>query len=362
MTKIVNILGAGLMGRMMALVLRKEGFNVHVFDKHSALSDHSAAYAAAAMLAPLAESVNTEICVVEMGQYSLKRWPDILKTLSKPVYFQQNGTLLIWHQQDHSVAKHLGSQLKTIHDLHPSLPKPEFVEDSRLHDLEPSLGTSFAQGIFLPEEGQLDNRGLLNSLLDESVKLGVNYHWNSPREISQFITTANEWVVDCRGLGAKPSWEEIRGVRGEVIRIHAPEVNLSRPVRLIHPRYPIYIAPKPGGIYVIGATEIESEDLSPVSVRSTLELLSAAYTVHSGFAEARILESRAQCRPTLPDNLPALMRMSSKVLKINGLYRHGFMISPAVMDAALELIVHDSQTIADQFHIPVHQIDYAHLH
>ena len=56
---------------------------------------------------------------------------------------------------------------------------------------------------------------------------------------------------------------------------------------------------------MIGATEIESEDLSPASVRSTLELLSAAYAVHPGFAEARILELSVQCRPALPDNLPA---------------------------------------------------------
>ena len=68
-----------------------------------------------------------------------------------------------------------------------------------------------------------------------------------------------------------------------MIRLHAPEVSLRRPVRLMHPRYPLYIAPKPDHVFVIGATEIESEDTSPASVRSTLELLSAAYSLHSGF-------------------------------------------------------------------------------
>jgi hypothetical protein len=66
----------------------------------------------------------------------------------------------------------------------------------------------------------------------------------------------------------------------------------------VHPRYPLYIAPKPGhGVFVIGATEIESEDMSPASVRSTLELLSAAYAVHSGFAEARIRGDRHAVPP-----------------------------------------------------------------
>jgi glycine oxidase len=127
---------------------------------------------------------------------------------------------------------------------------------------------------------------------------------------------------------------------------------------LIHPRYPLYIAPKENGVYVVGATEIETDDLSPASVRSTLELLSAAYSVHSGFAEARILEINTQARPTLPDNLPAIHRPCPGVWQINGLYRHGFLIAPALLDAALALL-HNDTALASQFgllqeaHMPI---------
>lgn len=140
-------------------------------------------------------------------------------------------------------------------------------------------------------------------------------------------------------------------MRGEVIRLHAPEVRIARPVRLLHPRYPLYIAPKPGDVFVVGATEIESEDLSPVSARSALELLSAAYTVHSGFAEARVLEMATQCRPALSDNLPALRLLKPGVLQINGLYRHGFMIAPAVLDAAIELVHTGGSPTADRLQL-----------
>jgi glycine oxidase len=166
-----------------------------------------------------------------------------------------------------------------------------------------------------------------------------------------------DWVIDCRGLGAKESWKQVgdasknlRGVRGEVIRLHAPEVKLRRPTRLIHPRYPIYIAPKEDDVYVVGATEIESEDLSAMSVRSAMELLSAVYTVHSGFAEARILEMATQCRPTLKDNLPEISidqkTNQADLMLINGLYRHGFMISPAILDCALEILSSGSSPTA----------------
>ena len=134
-----------------------------------------------------------------------------------------------------------------------------------------------------------------------------------------------------------------------MIRLHAPEVTLQRPTRLIHPRYPIYIAPKPDHVFVIGATEIETEDLSPASVRSTLELLSAAYTVHSGFAEARILEISTQARPTLANNLPAIRQLGDRTLQINGLYRHGFLIAPAMLDIVLEWVQSHKTTLAGQF-------------
>ena len=138
-------------------------------------------------------------------------------------------------------------------------------------------------------------------------------------------------------------------MRGEVVRLYAPDVTLQRPTRLVHPRYPIYLAPKQDHVFVIGATEIESDDLSPASVRSTLELLSAAYAVHPGFAEARILEIRTQCRPTLPDNLPAIRQPQPRVLEVNGMYRHGFMISPAMLDVTLEILNTGQSQLSKRF-------------
>ena len=130
-----------------------------------------------------------------------------------------------------------------------------------------------------------------------------------------------------------------------------PRWRCTRPTRLVHPRYPLYIAPKPDHVFVIGATEIESDDMSPASVRSTLELLSAAYAVHSGFAEARILEIATQCRPTLPDNLPAVRQPRPGVMQINGLYRHGFMIAPAILDVAMELLATGHSALASRFEL-----------
>jgi glycine oxidase len=126
-------------------------------------------------------------------------------------------------------------------------------------------------------------------------------------------------------------------VRGELFQLFAPDVHISRPIRLMHPRYQLYIAPKQKGYYVVGATEIESDDDSPMTVRSAMELLSAAYSVHPGFAEANIRQHISQCRPAFSDNQPNIIQQDS-LIQVNGLFRHGFLIAPVVLEQALAVI------------------------
>ena len=346
------ILGAGLMGRLLAVELARQGHRVEIFDAGSPAAEQSAATVAAAMLAPLAESAITEPGVVRMGHHALARWPQLLAPLAQPVFFQQSGTLIVWHRQDAAEAQRLTRQLEANQHTVPELPALQKLDGGGLAQAEPALANRLAQGLYLPGEGQLDNRQLLAALAVEMQRLQVRTHWHAPRSPDAFAPGTSgqpDWVLDCRGLGARPQWKELRGVRGEVVRIHAPDVTLQRPTRLVHPRYPIYIAPKQDHLFVIGATEIESDDLSPASVRSTLELLSAAYAVHPGFAEGRILELATQCRPTLPDNLPAIRQPRPGVLEVNGLYRHGFMIAPALLDVALEVLDAGQSALSQRF-------------
>ena len=352
-TKIHSVvLGAGLMGRLLAAALAQAGHRVSLYDAGHSDGDRSAARVAAAMLAPLAESAISELPIVKMGQYSLKRWPELLRQLPAPVFFQQDGTLILWHRQDAGEAARFSQQVKLNQTKMAGFAAPEAVNAHQIGQLEPALGNRFAQGLFLPGEGQLDNRALLDALQLQLAALAVQMRWNTPRDPEDFEIAPGgdvQWLFDCRGLGARAQMPSLRGVRGEVIRVFAPEVDLKRPVRLVHPRYPLYIAPKPDHVFVIGATEIESDDLSPASVRSTLELLSAAYSVHSGFAEARILEISSQCRPALPDNLPAVRQTSPRSWQINGLYRHGFLIAPALLDVVMQWVATGKSPLAAEF-------------
>ncbi|HTH73777.1 MAG TPA: FAD-dependent oxidoreductase [Trinickia sp.] len=330
------VLGGGLCGRLVAWRLAGAGHRVALYERGDAAGAASAAWVAAAMLAPLAEAAVAEPLIVGLGAASLDEWPRILAQLPEPVFFQRNGTLVVWHPADRAEASLFERRLRA------NAPAA-LLADGALAALdgksiamaEPALAGRFGAGWLLPREGQLDNRQVLQALAAGLGERGVALHWNT--SIDDSAMPSARVTIDCRGLGAKPALPSLRGIRGEVARIKAPGIGLSRPVRLLHPRYPIYLAPKQDDVYVVGATEIEGEDMSPVSVRSALELLSAAFAVHPGFGEARILELNTQCRPTLPDHRPAIMWDGARTLRVNGLYRHGYMIAPEVSKAAADL-------------------------
>ena len=112
--------------------------------------------------------------------------------------------------------------------------------------------------------------------------------------------------------------------------MEAPLVEIHSNIRLSHLRYPIYIVPRGNHKYIIGATSHESECLKPMTVESLLELLSVATHFDKGFLEANILEQRVNLRPTFESGSPQIHKIEG-VYYLNGLYRNGITISPAVV-------------------------------
>jgi len=333
------------MGRLTALSLKRKGYQVSLFDKDEKNAKQSAAYAAAGLLTPLGESQHAEPNIVAMGFESLKLWPSLLETLEQYHFFQQEGAIMVSHEQDQGDYQRFYRFVKQHFPQH----QIQQLNRQQLLELEPELGRSFYHGLFLPDEGQIGNRKLLVALEWQLHKEGVE--WFDSTEVTAITPTSSgcsithergcqafDLVVDCRGLGAQFNGKNervkpiqgLRGVRGEIFQLLAPDVHITRPIRLMHPRYQLYIAPKGKGFYVVGATEIESEDASPMTVRSALELLSAAYSVHPGFAEANIRQHLSQLRPAFDDNQPKI-QVSDSLIQVNGLYRHGFLIAPVVL-------------------------------
>jgi len=346
MTLSIGIVGAGIVGRLLALKARARGWRVTVFEKGGEDGVTACSSVSPAMLAPFCELDVAEKTISDLGVQSLQLWPKILREFNLPVFFQQTGSLVVAPPQDSGELDHFARTIKTraARDVFQNMKHDE------LKSLEPDLDARFQAGLFFPSEGQIDSRGALAALSIAARARGVTYYFDQtvaairPHEIDCAHETRRfDIVFDCRGYGAAADVKNLRAVRGEVIRIHAPDVNLNRPVRLLHPRWPLYIVPRPNNYFIIGATTIESEDRSPIALRSTLELLSAAFTVSAGFSEARILETSVGLRPAFPDNEPRIMHQPG-LIRINGMYRHGFLLSPVITDHACELVMQSQPT------------------
>jgi glycine oxidase len=329
----VAIVGGGLLGRLLAWRASKAGACVALYDAASSRGEDSAAWVAAGMITPSAEAVDAGPEIVAMVRRSLSLWPQWLAELPEPVFYRDDGTLLLWHREHAGEAHHFerllarrAAQANLVH-----------VDAAQLTQLEPALDSRFEQSLYLPGEAQIDNRALLRALALALEEAGVQCHWQT------FVTgdalPAAGIVVDCRGMGARRDLEQLRGVRGEIVRLDAPDVELRHMLRLLHPRFSVYVAPRAEGKLIVGATSVESDDRSPVSVRGALELLTSAYSILPALAEGRIQEFATHVRPTLPDNRPAFFYHRGRhVLRINGLYRHGFLLSPAIVEEALPLL------------------------
>jgi glycine oxidase len=309
----VSIIGAGIAGAWHALLFAQAGHAVTVHERGDAAMADSTSHWAGGMLAPWCEAEASEPLISRLGIRSLDLWRQHFP------HTPFRGSLVVAHPRDRTDFERFARLTTNYRRL----------DAQGLGEVEPALEGRFRQGLFYPDEGHVAPRRVLPELHAAITKAGGTIVFNSDAGADDLEGI----VIDCRGITARDTQSELRGVKGEMIVIETAEVDLSRPVRLIHPRFPLYVIPRGDGRFMLGATSIESEDTG-VSVRSALELLGAAYVVHPAFGEARIIEFGSGLRPAFPDNLPRIS-IEQERIAVNGLYRHGFLLAPALAELTL---------------------------
>lgn len=310
----IAVIGAGIMGLMSAYTLSRAFPDAHVtiFDPAGFPADN-ASFIAGGMLAPYSELDHMPRDFLPAGLESIALWKACEQDLGADFEFTQNGSIIIAHDED----RHLLERFKSI------LPSQGWTT-AQADTLEPVLPKGkFKNAISLNTEAHLHPRKAMQALCNALPH--KEHRALTPEDAARDF----DLVIDCRGMSAKKDLPALRGVKGEIAIVRNTEFSLSRHLRLMHPRYPLYIVPRADNIFLIGATIIESADNNKVSIRSGMELLSALYSLHPSFADAQILEIRAGIRPSFPDNLPHITR-SENIIRANGLYRHGYLFSPVM--------------------------------
>jgi glycine oxidase len=316
----VLVIGAGVAGLTAAHALAARGADVTVAEIRDGLSG-SASWFAGGMLAPWCERESAEEAVLTLGKSAANWWERAV-----PGEVQRRGTLVLARPRDTADLNRFASRTTN----HTTLGAEEIAA------LEPDLADHFRRGLYISEEAHLDPRRALTKLQERLAAAGVTFRFATDgRSLSGY-----DHVVDCTGLGDRRLG--LRGVRGEMMILSAPDVSLSRSVRLLHPRIPLYIVPRDDHRFMIGATMVEASDDRPVTVRSAMELLNAAYSLHPAFAEASIVEMGVGIRPSYADNMPRVER-DGKKLSVNGLYRHGFLLAPTMAEQVAEMIFEETR-------------------
>jgi glycine oxidase len=317
----VRVIGAGIAGLTAAYELARRGAAVELIERREA-PGRGCSFYAGGMLAPWCEGESAEPLVVRLGQEALTYWTQTVQVA------RREGSLVVAPPRDKPELARFARRT-TAH---------EAIESDSIAALEPDLAGRFDRALFFSQEAHLDPRAAmaeltrrLSAMPNVTLSFGGETATSSPAD----------WTLDCRGLAARDALPNLRGVKGEMLVLETHEIALSRPVRLLHPRWPIYVVPRGGGRFMLGATMIESERAGHATARSAMELLNAAYALHPAFAEAEIIEFGSDLRPAFPDNLPRIRKDGGR-LYINGLFRHGFLLAPALARMAAEIVFDDA--------------------
>lgn len=317
----VLVKGAGVAGLTVAFELAARGAMVTVAEMRHGLGGN-ASWFAGGMLAPWCERESAEQPVLDLGRDAADWWDAVLSG-----QVTRAGTLVVAAPRDAGELDRFASRTSGHRR----------VDENEIALLEPDLAGRFRRGLLFPNEAHLDPRQAMAALHDNLATMGVKFHFGcDARPVSGFARQ-----IDCMGMAAAD--DRLRGVRGEMLILRTPDVSLSRPVRLLHPRFPLYAVPRTDHRFMIGATMIESQSAGPVTARSMMELLGAAHALHPAFGEAEIVETGVGVRPAFPDNLPRV-ETDGEIIAINGLYRHGFLLAPAMARQAADLVFSQDRT------------------
>jgi len=307
----VRILGAGIIGLACADELVRRGHEVELFDPRPG---RGASYAAAGMLTPGSEVWHGEEDLWRLGSRSRELWRAFADRLG--VELNTAGTLVVG--RDHGDLLEVERQARLLESCGAAV---ERLTPREVLEHEPTLTPRLAGGVLLADDPSVDPRAVVAALLDR--------HRERLQAQPGEPAGAGGWTVIATGARLPAPWSTlVRGVRGEVLRVHAterPRGTLRGWVR----GEPVYVVPRANGEVVIGATSEEHDGDPVVTVGGVARLLEAARELVPGLDRATFVEAVARDRPGTADNLPLIGPAGPPgVVLAAGHFRHGVLLAP----------------------------------
>jgi glycine oxidase len=357
------IVGGGVIGLSCAWRAAQHGARVAVLERSRPPA--GATRVAAGMLAPVGELAFGEPELLKMTLAAADLYPDFVADLEEASGISTGharaGALHIALDRDEA------AELRRVHDLQRSLGLgAEWLPPRRCRELEPSLTPSFNGGVHAPGEASVDPRALTAALLAalevEGVDLltgteptealfdseriaGIRTSSGEELRAGAVVLAAGAWSARAGWL-PEPARPPVRPVKGQILELRARDG--AAPCRRIVSSERVYLAPRPDGRLIVGATVEEQGFDTAVTAGGVHELLREAYRLLPEVAEMELVEAVAGLRPGTPDNLPLVGESPVEgLLWATGHYRNGILLAPLAADAIAALLTERSHLFPD---------------
>jgi len=341
----VVVVGAGVVGLAVGWRAAQRGLRVVVVDRAEAPGSGTSSVAAG-MLAPISETLATELPLMRLGLDSVRIYPDFVTELTEasgmdPGYLRC-GTLLAARDSDEAEALKRELELRQSLDL-----TVNRLLGSEARRLEPALAPTLRLALEIPGDHAIDPRRLsaalavaleraggelrvgaaVGDVVVEGERVsGVRLADGEQIVAENVVVAAGPWSSSLDGI-PEGSRIPIHPIKGQILRVHDPSGPglLTRVLRMTGG----YVVPRGDGRYVIGATMEERGFDTTVTAGGAYELLKNAFELLPSVTELVIDELSAGLRPATPDNLPAIGAGAIPGLHwAVGHYRHGILLTP----------------------------------
>ena len=367
-SKNVIIIGGGVVGLGIGWQLAKAGASVTIYERDRA--GRAASWAAAGMLAPLAEAHTEEPELLNLGCEGLSLYPQWVETLEADVGmcigYRAEGTLIVGLETDDT------DQLRHLYEAQQHLSLDvRWLSGREAREIEPALSPRVTATIHCATDYQVDNRLMVEALQRAYQASGGVLHENFPieriatengvatgvqmrdglHEADVVVLAAGCWSAQIDGL-PDTIMPPVRPVKGQMLALQMEAgIDIKTVIRTVRARYPtsVYLVPRSDGRLIVGATSEEMGFDTRLTVGGMFELLRGAWEAVPGVYELPVLETWAGLRPGSRDNAPILGKTPiENLIYATGHYRNGILLTPITAYEITKLILtgETSETIA----------------
>jgi glycine oxidase len=339
----VLIIGGGIIGLATAIALSQKGAKVTVVERE--LCGRGATWAAAGMLAPEAERLEGDL--LEFGIRSREMYPQWIANLMR-LSGQDCGYWCCG-----MIAPVLEESDRQVISQH-----SKYINREESRKRQSGLGEAILGSLWLPEDGQVNNRKLTQALLTTARSLSIKILEGTTvyqivrdqKRVMHLDTSAGKLQSD-RYVLAIGAWTRsllplpIKPIKGQMLSVFDGDRKLQRVIYAPS----CYIVPRQDGTIVIGAT-VEDNGFSQGNTAAGIaQLLNRAIAVYPAIADMQITETWWGFRPHAPNEIPLLGASDyENLILATGHYRNGILFAPITAKLITDFMV---DGIADSIYL-----------